>query len=229
MTRERPILFSGEMVRAILGGRKTQTRRVITVPWRKGKRCHIEEDGELLAMDEYGDCHPMVEQCPYGKPGDLLWVREAWFAELSLDAIRPSLLPHDERDGALCPCWFAADHSETPRVHDGLRAGRLRPSIHMPRWASRITLEVTEVRVQRVQEISEEDAAAEGAAHRIAPGGDLAGAFEGIDAPIGYRAHFRDLWDRINGRRTGCAWADNPWVWAVSFRVVSISGREVKP
>jgi hypothetical protein len=86
----------------------------------------------------------------------------------------------------------------------------------MPKWASRITLEVTRVHVERLQEISEEDAKAEGAAGRIAPGGDLAGAFEHCDTPINYRNHFQELWDDLHGLYT--PWKSNPWVWVYDFK-----------
>ena len=87
----------------------------------------------------------------------------------------------------------------------------------MPRWASRITLDITAVRVERLQDVSEEDARAEGAARRISPGGDLAGAFDHVDTPIGYRNHFADLWRSINGNDS---WDANPWVWVVEFKRV---------
>lgn len=235
MTRERPILLSGEMLRALLDGRKTQTRRVIK----------LREFGPSTTPGydwTFRDHHALwndisnarlMELCPYGKPGDLLFVKERWRPAIAHGCIENTCDCGDvivtyRADGSE---RFFSDYDDTippewtwPKAAD---RGDV-PSIHMPRWASRITLEVTEVRAQRVQEISEDDAVAEGAAHRIAPGGDLAGAFEGIDAPIGYRAHFRDLWDRINADR-GFPWESNPWTWAVSFRVVSVSGREVKP
>jgi hypothetical protein len=177
--KERPILFSGPMVRAILDGQKTQTRRIVKPqPSIEGQEPHLV-------------------RCPYGVPGDRLWVRETW-GEGGMTK------PGD-------PASYAADWPDAGAIR------KWRPSIHMPRWASRIDLEVTAVRVERLQAITEEDARAEGAAHRIARGGDLSGALEG-ETPIQHVAHFRDLWDSINGERT--PWASNPWVWVVSFKRV---------
>lgn len=155
--KERPILFSGPMVKAILAGKKTQTRRLVKAP-RGSEPSHAGVD--------FG--------CPYGQLFDRLWVRESW----------------------------QCNHADQDRSKVNYRAdGRDRllwtPSIHMPRWASRITLEVTDVRVQRLQDISEEDAKAEGA--------------EGREA-------FASLWDAINGNRA--SWASNPWTWAIGFRVL---------
>lgn len=191
---ERPILFKGRLVRAILAGAKTQTRRVvkpqpkIADPALYGAPI-VERNG--IAQESGFGTYFVPVRCPYGVPGDRLWVRET----CSTSATGEVLYRADgERDG----------HTWTP-------------SIHMPRWASRIDLEVTGVRVERLHDITEEDAKAEGAAHRIAPGGDLAGAFAGIAGEISYRAHFADTWREING---ASSWDANPWVWVVSFRRV---------
>lgn len=172
--KERPILFSGPMVRAILEGRKTQTRRVV-----KPQPAHIAGIGTVLNIDTITG-----KACPYGKPGDRLWVRETW------DGVR--------LDGGGALVSYRAD-GDKPVTDDG----RWHPSIHMPRWASRITLEVVSVRVERLQEISEEDAMAEGVA--------LAENYRG---PV---AHFASLWEQINGLGS---WNANPWVWVVEFRRV---------
>lgn len=167
---ERPILFNGEMVRAILEGRKTQTRRVV-------KQLDLIQDTDPPAFrDAYGDWHPTVSRSPYGQPGDRLWVRETW-----------SL--HDTDNPA-----YKAGASEGE-----LEYYRWHPSIHMPRKFSRITLEVTGVRVERVQEITPEDAKAEGIEHLYAP-----------------RNAFANLWNSINAKR-GYSWESNPWVWVVDF------------
>lgn len=198
--RERPLLFSAPMVKAILAGRKTQTRRL----YRVRSTDNVEhERGPLWELPS-----------PYGSPGDLLWVRETWglhaYGDES-DWLRSSVrgLSADE----LIAHWKLALRADWGPMQDGCY---WRPGIHMPRWASRITLEVTEVRAQRLHDISEDDAKAEGAAWRIAPGGDLAGAFDGLGGEIGYVAHFRDLWGSINGKRA--PWSSNPWVWAITFR-----------
>ena len=187
--KERPILFSGPMVRAILEGRKTQTRRVVKEPY------------GLKALWFKALGRPAVSQCPYGQPGDRLWVRETW------------------QPGTWGPSYRADFTEESARRC----LNPWKSCIHMPRRFSRITLEVTEVRVQRLQDISEEDAQAEGC-HLTASmthGERGPGAKSWVEMPKdGFKGLFRELWDSINGQRQGCAWADNPWVWAVSFRRV---------
>lgn len=196
--KERPIIFSGPMVRAIRDGRKTQTRRII--------KPHPVDVVTFLTRDnsptgEYGLCfHPRVVskrmQCPYGVPGDRLWVRETWAYRYNDDGAPVSPTQY----------LYAATDS-----WDGRRV----PSIHMPRCASRVLLEITDVRAQRVQEISEEDAIAEGVS---CAGGIWFGAGEPREAP---RAAFAALWDSINAKR-GFGWVVNPWVWAISFKVVEV-------
>jgi hypothetical protein len=182
--KERGIIFSAPMVRALLEGRKTQTRRVIP----DGGRClDLDDDAE----DRYHAGTWGEEK--YGHPGERLWVRETW---------APDPVYEDER--RVCYRATAADES----------CIRWKPSIFMPRWASRITLEVTEVRVQRLQDISEEDARAEGVAEgRIPADGQDDGRC--VLHPTRRRA-FEVGWDSINGDRA--PWASNPWVWAISFR-----------
>jgi hypothetical protein len=185
----RPIPFSGPMVLALLAGTKTQTRRVITPPLSEKAHSPFQgADGLWRWMTGDVSYRDDERRCPCGQPGDRLWVRETWGL---LDIVSP--------------CYRADDKSAVPA------SGRWRPSIHMPRWASRLTLEVTEVRVQLLQEISEEDAKAEGVEpirERVANGVNWSSAREG----------FHHLWDSINGERA--AWESNPWVWAVSFKVL---------
>lgn len=207
--KERPIIFRGEMVRAILAGRKSQTRRLVRWPsWANPER-DWPELVRVGGLALYKDGLPTRRMtCPYGAPRDRLWVREPWRTRLDQDHIAP-------RD--LDPRWthptWVADHSDmTPSGCAG-GVGKLRPSMFLPRKFSRIDLEVTEVRVQRLQEISEEDARAEGIAvdqlnHAIRPDDDIhwGGAVE----------YFAELWDSINGKKA--PWSSNPWVWAISFR-----------
>jgi hypothetical protein len=206
--KERPILFSGPMVRALLEGRKTQTRRLVTVPWQGGRRTlpfapyWVEEDGRLLFCDEAGEYHPWVDCThPYGVPGDRLWVRETWAPvdrsprRIHFAVDRASWLRVDTEDG------YRWDFRER-WGSDCVPPSRLKPGIHMPRWASRITLEVTDVRVQRLQEISEDDVVAEGL--------DL------INGDRRKQDAYAELWDDLNGKRA--PWKSNPWVWAISFR-----------
>jgi len=194
--RSRPILFQGNMVRGLLAGTKTQTRRVI-----KGlsEKMWIEEavnGGFLVCYDGEPSCgtgvwettehsHPIL--CPYGAPGDRLWVREAWARTAVYQASGQELVVYRESDN---------------RTDYG---GPWKPSIHMFRRDSRILLEITEVRVERLQDISRGDAMDEGCPFpNMALGGDP-------------RKWYADLWEKINGPGS---WDANPWVWAISFKLV---------
>jgi hypothetical protein len=192
MSKERPILFSGPMVRAILEGRKTQTRRIIKCAtgsfWDHRAWRPLVVNGAIagwVCMNGMNDGHffgagsPMPK-CPYGKPGDRLWVRETWC---------PDFEPYTFR--------YRADGSEM--------VGRWHPSIHMPRWASRITLEVVSVRVERLKVISGDGAYAEGINQ------------QGIGSDAAMVKSFSDLWESINGPGS---WEANPWVWVVEFKRV---------
>lgn len=171
--KERPILFSGPMVRAILAGKKTQTRRVVKdLRWYEPpvKVAHI---GNKVGTPE--------ALCPYGQPGDRLWVKETWSTtEQAGDHVADAHVVYRATD----PDWETMD------------GWKWRPSIYMPRWASRITLEIVSVRIERLKEISESDSIAEG-------------------CPSGC---FSELWQSINGDTPGKRWADNPWVWVIEFR-----------
>jgi hypothetical protein len=234
---ERPILFSGPMVRAILAGTKTQIRRPVKLPSFDRVTRIIPSDGAVDlwdAKDERG-ATPAARMvwhsitCPYGEPGDRLWVKHSYWHYTP-----PTTNPSNEQawdEITRCARWPSGESildiepDTSIRKHSDFDGGwKRRPSIHMPRWASRITLEVTEVRVQRLREISEEDAQAEGAeALTDAKVGDL---WRFVDprhdfSAIGKSARncFSFLWDHINGKRA--PWASNPWVWAVSFSVVA--------
>lgn len=200
--KERPILFSGAMVRAILDGRKTQTRRVakgvITV--------HAVTGEALRKLDSAGP----REKCPYGEVGDLLWVRESGWE-------RPERTWEMMRDGAdtWAPYYFDADgYSEQDKADFKAWGFKRRPSIHMPRAASRITLEITGVRIEKLNDCSERDARAEGATcidevtgrQVVFPNQCNAGS---------YRLGYQYLWDTINGAGS---WSANPWVWVVEFK-----------
>lgn len=223
---ELPILFSGPMVKAILAGRKTQTRRMMrrtterdgaAIGWAKlrGGYATPLRDGVGLTWRPYGGApeQPMppekvAEFSPYGAVLDRLWVREAWRVRADLDHVRP-------RDLARTEPWYCATgngHGDEEPSGCAGGLGKKRPGIFMPRWASRLTLEITGVRVQQLQEISEEDAKAEGAEWQMVT------AESYIDA----RQDFAEKWDSINGKRA--PWASNPWVWAISFRRVISEG-----
>lgn len=207
LTRDRPILFAGRLVRAILAGRKSQTRRVIRPEW---WRC--------LDPDDEDDRAIALPQCPYGRPGETLYVRETWRAvERAEDGVDGILFAADDSFVEIAPTHAAAE-LWMDAYHNGAHGDRWRPSIHLPRWASRLTLRVTDVRIERLQEISEEDAIAEGLVLWSDPprvstvhyGAELADVWE-ADA----RKAFARLWDSSNGKRA--PWASNPWVWVVAF------------
>src|SRR5690606_17555323 len=156
--------------------------------------------------------------CPYGAAGTRLWVRETWAPlgdQLTEVTGRPRVFRADadlvrDDSGDRVGWWLGETFLEGSE-----RPFRWRPSLYMPRWASRITLEVTEVRVQRLQEITEEDAIAEGVAAN--PYVMCDGTVDELMS-ISARDNFRALWDTINGKRPGCSWKANPWVWVVEFR-----------
>ena len=210
---EKPILFNSEMVRAILEGRKTQTRRVI-----KPQPTDADYWTVLHTVGLRDSFYPNTIKatpgrlaCPYGQPGDLLWVRETWATARQFNSVRPSQLDTD------CSLWYRANKSSVR--HLGARQGRWRPSIHMPRWASRLTLEVTGVRVERVQDISEADAGAEGVVPtegQIKVCQAFAECRPDLPWVSPHQQAFCELWDSINAWR-GYGWDVNPWVWVVEF------------
>lgn len=274
---EHPIIFSGRMVRAILDGKKTQTRRIVNmrnVDYIGGKG-HEDDPNNWGFADEYGDWYVIGRDyprpgminsgdtssicCPYGEPpmacrpnADRLWVRESWrigaWKEDGRIAIDYRASPEENRtpwcnpgeeafDKLIsqsdddCEMAIAQKRGSVRRVIDddgydlwkwdrGDSPCRWRPSIHMPRWATRLRLEITDVRVERVQSISDDDARAEGVdtfenaypACRDQPltSGELA---------TGHRGAYAVLWDDLNAERG--SWKTNPWVWAITFRRVS--------
>lgn len=225
--RERPILFSAPMVRAILAGEKTQTRRAVRhlpgfgpvsqfgesdtagYDWAFRDRC--------MRWNEVDDTRLRQQFCPYGVIGDRLWVRETW-----------GVLFNDQvADVENEPTWYRASDEEPGQV----MPTRWRPSIHMPRARSRITLELTDVRVERLQSITPADIKAEGV--RIPVCGETRKVMVDISTPNGpgafltreqfgdpeqlLRAHWAALWCQVNGR---ASWDANPWVWALTFKRV---------
>lgn len=222
--KERPVIFNSEMVCAILDGRKTQTRRVIAnvspdncIPLQKPTKT---KDGIYThVMDAPG--HGL---CPFGRVGDRMWVRET-FAILGNEDGCPidwdgNLIKGDEKHAARiykASCWQEPGNYGLWSIpdRDTQYEGAWRPSIHMPRWASRMTLEITAVRVERLNDISEEDARAEG----VAPSQHIITPPEAL-----YRVGFLNLWQSIYGEES---WSANPWVWVIEFRRVCDSAREV--
>jgi hypothetical protein len=192
--KERPIIFSAPMVRAILGGTKTQTRRALAPD------LFISSGGAVVRMASAGPATTGIREahCPYWRqPGDRLWVREAW--------------SRDEEDGAL---FYRADVGTgneaddwQRNIDDGASGYRWKPSIFMPRCASRILLDVTDVRVERLHDISEADAIAEGV-----------NAKHTADASYTARESYAVLWEQINGPGS---WDATPWVWVIEFKRVT--------
>lgn len=213
--KERPILFSGEMVKAILGGRKTQTRRVVKPqPFQNDILCRdaAAPSGYSLVHDSHDD---RLLTCPYGVPGDRLWVKETWCQKY--DDGLPLYDVHGNGDPSCC--YYRATETEhiikddgnggTEYRMDGTEASPWQPSIFMPRWASRITLEIVSVRVERLREITEDDVVAEGIEFPCEEP-------ETGEHPVGCVCEYRNLWDRINGKKH--PWSSNPWVWRIEFK-----------
>lgn len=203
---ERPILFSGQMVKEIKRERlpKTQTRRVIrpqptkTGHWIRPWEWHgLNKHKPCISWADDGKGSEFIKQwCPYGRVGDRLWVRETWAASPFLNRYAPRDLPRETL------VVYRAD-DVVNRSHFVWR-----PSIHMPRWASRITLEIVKVRVEQVQDISESDSFCEGIPEWTSP-----------KQTFNPRMRFAELWDSINAKR-GYGWNVNPWVWVIEFRKV---------
>jgi hypothetical protein len=190
---ERPIIFSGEMVKAILDGRKTMTRRVVK-PQPSGvnvDKLEYKDTPGLKMTSARGGIIDFPENCPYGIPGDRLWVRETWWKDILFGRV-----------------YYRADY------HDG-EFKAWKPSIHMPRKYSRITLEITNVRVERLQEITSADAIKEGCSvDRFTPG-EYKSPWYDLTQPIAIN-NFSSLWDSLNGKKY--PWSSNPWVWCLTFK-----------
>ncbi len=212
--KERPILFSGPMVRAILDGRKTQTRRsenrLLTIGYVQPL---ANGDWEWSPYGSFD--HGVIRvNCPYGKIGDRLWVRETWMPDPPRDGTWSSFSWEYDMPIADIPERFrTTDHVIHRASWTGEDMVGWKPSIHMPRWASRITLEVTSVRMERLQEISLEDCKAEGIGPMeiCCPAGQHA-AQSAIERA--YKAAYKLLWNSIYGEGS---WAANSWVWVIEF------------
>ncbi|EGH7971154.1 hypothetical protein IFB27_003031 [Salmonella enterica] len=196
---ERGMIFNAEMVRAILDGRKTQTRRPVKFPLiDKNMGCELagnELAGELAAHNYWNS--------PYGKPSDRIWVRETFRVHSRATDVATLVYRASVRNS-----WTEQTHRVPIAVCDKpATPEKWTPSIHMPRWASRILLEITDVRVERLRDLSEEDAKSEGI---TPPAGGVLPGWE-------YRINFRDLWMDIYGTDS---WEANPWVWVIEFKRV---------
>lgn len=226
---EIPILFRGPLVRAILDGHKTVTRRLI-------KHEHAPNSGMVWQDCDCRDIHPNDTPCVvcvarFGpsrfEAGDRLWVRETWRTAAALDALSPTKIAaaclRAGYETPWAPLHYEANDGSLPRLDPVQWQGwsaRARPAIHMPRWASRLTLDVVSVRAERLQDIDDADARREGV-----------GALDDYHDAIEYagnvvrcgtagipRGVFASLWDSINGKRPGASWDANPWVWRVEFK-----------
>ena len=187
--KERPILFSGDMVRAILEGRKTQTRRTVKPQPGDHMRIPMLTQNGWQFMTHPDQLRDTVSswRCPFGIPGDRLWVRETW-AEFA--GIEPQV-----------EIVYRADKLFDTEAKEHLIGNKWRPSIYMPRWASRITLEITGIRVERLHDISYHDAVAEGCGGMLEPA----------------TVYFQCVWKDINGEDS---WNANPWVWVIEFKKI---------
>lgn len=220
MSKDYPVFFNDEMVRAILLGRKSQTRRVIKLSHERGMNNPVVRgrNGEISSVS----CRLAPMLCPYGQPGDRLWVRETWALLGNEDGCcvdwNDNLCKGDEKLAARiyrASCerlpgdyglWSIPDDADwKPHTENQKFEGAWRPSIHMPRWASRLLLEITDVRVERLKCISDADALREGCSTASMKSGDnLADVFG-------------RLWSSIYGEES---WQANPWVWMIEFKRV---------
>lgn len=199
--KEKPIIFNSEMVRAILDGRKTQTRRVI-----KPQFFDLTGSDDFGIMTVDNDWNKKYIKCPYGQPGDRLWVREKFRVERPFTGDVDYDFTHQN-------IFYYATDNEKYRDKD-----KWKPSIHMPRTASRITLEITNIRVERLQDISEADAQYEGTERPILSATEINGW--PVHPMTGdYSDGYRTLWDSIN-LKCGYGWDVNPWVWVIEFKKI---------
>lgn len=228
--KEHPILFSTEMVQAILKGRKTQTRRVVKFPKWMQVDTTIEDCGQVWCERELAQ-----DRCPYGQVGDRLWVRETFVLEsdlgwdIKLPTDRPIKTISDDFDNGvyhLIPHYRATEPEPnivSEEQEDFDDRTRWKPSIFMPRWASRITLEITGIRVERLQEIDELGALNEGTPEKYwdLQQGDMQTSAGIVKGPFltgtAVKAYSR-LWDKINGKKH--SWESNPWVWVIEFKKI---------
>lgn len=222
--KKRPILFNAEMVNAILEGRKTQTRRIVkNQPLDKSKSCFVIEstDRQQIGTFRFSDINhenPVYIRCPHGSAGDQLWVKETYAVGVCSDRLKPSELSprfHLVDNGGI---WYEAD--TTCPKSPVTEKGKIRPSLFIPKWASRINLIIDSISSQRLHDINQDDAIAEGIElvehncfknYLTGPPNDERPGYEYLEDPIG---SFRSLWKSINGIDS---WNSNPWVWVIRF------------
>ncbi len=201
--RERGIIFNYEMVRAVLEGRKTQTRRILKVQPHAGVR------NSVFVKSGFEDGHGKELVCPFGAVGDRLWVRETWMPDAPRDGTWGDVEFYGCKGSPLSmiPKRFRKpEHCIHRATWDGSEMVGWTPSIHMPRWASRITLEITGVRVERLTALSDDDARNEGCPAQLP---------HNPEDEHQARTWFRGLWSDLYGEES---WTDNPYVWVINFR-----------
>ncbi|MEY0288107.1 hypothetical protein AB7303_03675 [Providencia rettgeri] len=212
--KERGIIFNSEMVRAILDGRKTQTRRIINPQPELTQKSGFKWKGGLFGAgsdDRETNRNFAHKKCPLGKVGDRLWIRETWMPDAPRDGTWGDIEFYGCKDSKLSmiPERFRKpEHCIHRASWKGSELVGWTPSIHMPRWASRITLEITDVRVERLQEASDDDFKAEGYPLERELTGGSTDAF----------CWFRHLWDSVS--KPDCNFESNPWVWVIEFKKV---------
>ena len=219
--KERPIVYSGPMVRALLAGRKTQTRRTRGLKainedpdnWQFNGFWGAEVKGQPVPLAHFinKDGNEKLIKCPYGVAGDWLWVRETFVELWKWDQSKSNKPEWYDEEGNCKPgtVYYRADNAISEMYdYDGTVVDvNWRPSIHMPRWASRINHEITRVRVERAHDVSDVDAIAEGVV-----------VSHPVDTPLVAPVHsYRSLWIKINGR---ASWESNPWAWVIGFKAV---------
>lgn len=214
MTKARPILFNTEMVQALLDGRKTMTRRVIKKLPNHWKESGVNMYGEFLFYPdnefELENFEPTFK-CPYGEIGDLLYVRETYLPRRDLTETDT-----DSRKRRYCYYKATTPGAAFDKNHFHDYSNRWKPSVHMPRWASRLTLEITNVKVERLLDITEEDARLEGV--KQLTNEPTYKNYIKEDTPCGTaKGSFKSLWQSINGKE---GLESNPWVWVVEFKVI---------
>jgi hypothetical protein len=243
--RERPILFSAPMVLAILSGKKTQTRRLLRPQPVSNGSHYSRELGDIVCRNDYlppsamllrvgrgknacevADCEePWERFCPYGQVGDRLWVRETWqgWERVSYEADEWEPLTPDYLIGrghsSIAEYVAERGHPHVEHAAGGKSVGPWRPSIHMPRWAARLLLEVTDVRVERLQDVGGHDVVSEGL--KLTRCDCEPCRMSATMCPADETGHimaFAELWDSINAKRA--PWSSNPWVWVVGFKRV---------
>lgn len=237
-SKERGMIFNAEMVRAILSGQKTQTRRIMkSQPYQSKSRkgdywfsCNkmqsmVHVSDFIPGNSAIPDAHEFFSKCcPFGAIGDRIWVRETWMPDAPRDGTWPSVEFYGCKGAPLSmiPTRFKKpEHCIHRASWCGERMIGWKPSIHMPRWASRILLEITNVRVERLNDISEQDAIAEGIdTDWLAESQDNYDciADHNMTGRLTAKGHFSYLWQSIYGDDKSKCWEKNPWVWCISFR-----------